>query len=363
MSEDAARTASGFQRATGYLRRMDRAVLAMAVIFVSLLAAAPGQARDSLGFTLDALLFISPFLAFSIFVAAAARATGADSQVARVLRGRPLWAIFAAALFGALSPFCSCGVVPVIAALLAAGVPIAPVMAFLIASPIMDPEMFILTAAVLGLPFALAKTAAAIGMGLVSGLATHAFAASAAFASPLRAGTGGCGSSRGIPESAADAAPASTQPASTQMVWTFWREPARRASFTAEARAVGWFLGKWLTLAFLLESLMVAWIPAATVGAWLGGDAWWAIPAAVLVGIPAYLNGFAAIPTVSALLDLGMAQGAALAFMVAGAVTSIPAAMAVFALVKRTVFVWYLTLGLGGSLTAGLAWQAVAGGG
>lgn len=50
-------------------------------------------------------------------------------------------------LFGSLSPLCSCGVVPVIAALLATGVPLAPVMAFLIASPIMDPVMFILTAA------------------------------------------------------------------------------------------------------------------------------------------------------------------------------------------------------------------------
>lgn len=354
MSDEATRRAagpaSGLQRMTGYLRRMDRVVLAMAAIFLALLAGAPAQARASLGFTLDALLFIAPFLAFSILVAAAAKATGADRQIARVLRGRPMAAIVAAALFGALSPFCSCGVVPVIAALLGAGVPIAPVMAFLIASPIMDPEMFILTAAVLGLPFALAKTAAAIGMGLVSGLATHALAGNATFAAPLRAGPGGCGSSCGIVEPTG----------ATPMVWTFWREAARRASFLGEARAVGWFLGKWLTLAFLLESLMVAWIPAEAVGAWLGGDAWWAIPAAVLVGIPAYLNGFAAIPTVSALIDLGMAQGAALAFMTAGAVTSIPAAMAVFALVKRRVFAWYLALGLGGSLTAGFAWQALA---
>ncbi len=79
-----------------------------------------------------------------------------------------------------------------------------------------------------------------------------------------------------------------------------------------------------------------------------------------MVGIPAYLNGFAAIPTVSALIEMGMAPGAALSFMVAGAVTSIPAAMAVFALVRRTVFLWYLLMGLGGSLAAGLAWQTIS---
>jgi hypothetical protein len=43
---------------------------------------------------------------------------------------------------------------------------------------------------------------------------------------------------------------------------------------------------------------------------------------------------------------------------VAGGVTSIPAAMAVFALVRRPVFLWYLALGLTGSLAAGVAYQA-----
>jgi len=105
---------------------------------------------------------------------------------------------------------------------------------------------------------------------------------------------------------------------------------------------------------------MVAWIPGETIAAWLGGAAWWAIPAAALAGIPAYLNGFAAIPTVAALIDLGMAPGAALTFMVAGAVTSIPAAMAVYALARRPVFLWYLALGLAGALASGVVFQAIA---
>ncbi len=45
--------------------------------------------------------------------------------------------------------------------------------------------------------------------------------------------------------------------------------------------------------------------------------------------------------------------------MVAGGVTSIPAAMAVFALVKRPVFALYLVLGLTGSMLVGFAYQAV----
>lgn len=338
-------------RVADLLRRLDRVVLATGTILLLLIPVNLAQFRESLYFTLDSLLHISPFLAASIFVGAAAKATGADNQVAAMLQGRQTTAIVLAALFGALSPFCSCGVVPIVAALLAAGVPLAPVMAFWIASPIMDPEMFILTAAVLGTPFAVAKTLAAIGMGLLAGFATRGLSGFEFFASPLLAKAGGCGSC-----CSKKSGPAQHDP----IVWRFWREPERKTLFRSEARAVGFFLTKWMTLAFLIESLMVAWIPAETVARGLGGEAWWAIPTAVLVGIPAYLNGFAAIPTVNALLEMGMAQGAAMAFMVAGAVTSLPASMAVFAIARRPVFAWYLLMGLGGSLAAGIAWQIAA---
>jgi uncharacterized membrane protein YraQ (UPF0718 family) len=140
-----------------------------------------------------------------------------------------------------------------------------------------------------------------------------------------------------------------------------WRTPERRAVFASKARATGLFLAKWLFLAFAIESLMVAWLPPDLIATALGGDSWQAIPLAVLVGIPAYLNGFAAIPLVGELIDLGMSPGAGMAFLTAGAVTSIPAAMAVFALVHRPVFFWYLALALTGSLATGLGYQLLVG--
>jgi uncharacterized membrane protein YraQ (UPF0718 family) len=145
------------------------------------------------------------------------------------------------------------------------------------------------------------------------------------------------------------------------VAWRFWTEGERRATFADTSRETGLFLLKWLTLAFLVESLMLAYLPADAIGAWLGGEAWWAVPLAALVGIPAYLNGYAAVPTVSGLIDLGMVPAAGLAFMLAGGVTSIPAAMAVFPLVRRPVFALYVALGLGGALTAGLLYQMAGG--
>ena len=58
----------------------------------------------------------------------------------------------------AMSPFWSCGVVPLIAAMLAMGVPLPAVMAFWSASSIMDPSMFVLTAGTQGTEFAVFKT-------------------------------------------------------------------------------------------------------------------------------------------------------------------------------------------------------------
>ena len=80
---------------------------------------------------------------------------------------------------------------------------------------------------------------------------------------------------------------------------------------------------------------------------------------AAAVGVPAYLNGYAAIPLVSWLMDMGMGPGAALAFITAGAVSSIPAALAVYHLVRKPVFFMYIALGLSGAVFSGYIYDLI----
>jgi len=324
---------------------LDGAVLAIVAIFAALLAFAPAQGAASFLFVLGSLVGVAPFLVLSIAIAATAGASGADNLIARVFTGRPATMILAAAAFGALSPFCSCGVIPLIAALLAMGVPLAPVMAFWLASPVIDPSMFLLTAGVLDLEFAVGKLLAAVWLGLAGGFGTLWLARAGWLADPLRegVGTGGCG--------------AGAVRAPKPVVWKFWREADRVARFRSDAARNALFLGKWLVLAFLLESLMLAWVPADLVAGAVGGEGALPILIATLVGVPAYLNGYAALPLVGGLIQQGMAQGAGLAFLVAGGVTSLPAAVAVFALVKRRVFALYIALALAGSFLSGVLFQ------
>ncbi|TQF84857.1 permease [Elioraea sp. Yellowstone] len=332
----------------GRLRRADRVLVASAALLLALLATAPAQAVASLGFLARALASIAPFLAVSVLVAGWAKATGADQQIARAFQGRETGAILAAAGLGALSPFCSCGVIPLIAGLLAAGVPIAPVMAFWLASPLMDPNQFALLVGAIGLEFALAKTLAAIGIGLFGGFGTLAIVGAGGLADPLRPAVGRPSACR---------AKRSLKPPAP--VWRFWTEPERAQVFVLESGRSAWFLLRWLSLAFLIESLMVVWLPGEAVARLLGEGNAFAIPLAVALGVPAYLNGFAAIPLVSGLIGLGMSPAVGLTFMLAGGVTSIPAAMAVWALVKPRVFAAYLAFAASGALAAGYGYMAV----
>ncbi|WP_246039963.1 permease [Sulfitobacter sabulilitoris] len=329
----------------------DQRIWLISVLILLLLAVfSPQQAIQSGQFAIAAVFHIAPYLVFSIGVAAYANASGADNLIARAFTGAPAVMILLGAFAGGLSPFCSCGVIPLIAALLTMGVPLSAVMAFWLASPIMDPSMFFLTSGVLGLEFAVAKTLAAIGLGLFGGTVVHMLSRSGSLSDPLRdgIGNGGCGGAK--------------IRAPHPVAWRFWLEEQRRGKFVATARDTTLFLAKWLLLAFILESLMLAWIPAETVSRVLGGTGLGPIMTATLVGVPAYLNGYAALPLVGGLIEQGMSPGAGLAFLVAGGVTSVPAAMAVWALAKARVFLLYIGLSLSGAFATGLVfqlWQAV----
>ncbi|MCV3272245.1 permease [Roseobacter sinensis] len=306
------------------------------------------ELSPTLVFAATALLHTAPFILFAVGAVAYLKASGAETLLAQAFAGNPARMIVMAALLGGLSPFCSCEVIPFIAALLAVGAPLAAVMAFWLASPLMDPAMFAITSGTLGWDFAIAKTLSAVGLGLLGGFGTLLFANTPVFADPLRArpAVGGCCGSK--------------KPFSGHPVWRFWQEKPRRQTLRNTAFENGLFLLKWLTLAYIIEAMMLTYVPAELIAGLLGGTGLKPIFLGALVGAPAYLNGYAAVPLVDALLAQGMAPGAAMSFVIAGGVSSIPAAIAVWALVKPRVFAAYLSYALVGALLAGLAWQAIA---
>ena len=209
--------------------------------------------------------------------------------------------------------------------------------------------MFFITSGALGFEFALAKTVAAVALGMMGGFSVKALAGTALYADPLKAApTRSCCSRSG---------PSALQ---GRPVWAFWRDAARRAEFREVAVENTLFLGKWLLLAYVLESLMLRYVPSELIATLLGGEGFGPILIASIVGAPAYLNGYAAVPLVSGLLEQGMAPGAAMSFVIAGGVSCVPAAVAVWALVKPRVFASYLIFAVTGAILAGSIWNMIA---
>lgn len=110
----------------------------------------------------------------------------------------------------------------------------------------------------------------------------------------------------------------------------------------------------WLIGAIAVGVAISRYVPADVVSVALGSDhGLLAVPVAALVSIPLYLNGVGAIPVVQGLMDQGMSTAAAVTFLLGGAVTTVPAMIAVRSVVNNRAFLVYLASGLLGSIAFG----------
>ncbi|MEL6289907.1 MAG: permease [Pseudomonadota bacterium] len=327
----------------GHFLRSPWVVTVGAPIIIALVD--PANLVAIITFAVSAFASTLPYIAIAVFLIAYLKAAGAEAMVANAFKGRETRMITFAALLGGLAPFCSCEVIPFIAGLLALGAPLSAVMAFWLSSPLIDPPTMLITAKALGVEFAVGKAVSAVALGLVGGFAIRAAVAGGFFGEPLRVRSSGaccgCGPS----------------PFEGKPNWTFGNEAPRRAVFNAEFLANARFLIRWLALAYVLEALLVTYVPGEAIARLVGGEGVLPIATSALVGMPAYLNSYVAPPLLAGLIEQGMSPGAAMAFMVAGAVSSIPAMAAVWSLVKPRVFAAYLLLGVGGAIVSGLVFQ------
>ncbi|MEJ8472604.1 permease [Roseibium algae] len=307
------------------------------------------QARtlEVIEFAVRAFASTLPYVVFAVLLIAWLKAAGAEGYIAKAFEGREWQAICLAALFGGLAPFCSCEVIPFVAGLLAVRAPLSAIMAFWLSSPLIDPPTVLITAAALGWSFAIGKAVFAVSLGLFGGLMVAVALRVGWFGNPVRVGGPSTASCCGA--SAKTGKP----------VWRFWSEPERVSQFRTELKINALFLAKWLALAYVLEALLVTYVPATLIAGIVGGEGVVPIFVAALVGMPAYLNSYVAPPLLAGLVEQGMSNGAAMSFMIAGAVSSIPAMAAVWSLVRPQVFAAYLGLGLFGAVTSGLIFQWV----
>jgi uncharacterized protein len=239
------------------------------------------------------------FLALS-FLIGLLQAWVPEEKVRLVFEKRsPVGAYVGGAALGAITPFCSCSGIPVLAGLLRSGAPFGPTMTFLFASPLLDPVVLGLFAFVIGLKgvalYAVVTFVASIGMGvLLARLGLESDVKEAAYRSQ---GEDGCCS------------------VSFLSVW-------RRAW----SEAWGFFVPvlPYLLVGTAIGAVVYGFIPTEWVASVAGADQPLAIPMAAAFGVPIYVTAETFFPITSALLEKGMGLGAVVALVVTGMGVSLP---------------------------------------
>ena len=307
----------------------------------------PEDFSSIITFASKALMGTIPFILFAVSMVAYLKASGAESLVSKAFKGQEIRTIFIATLVGGLAPFCSCEVIPFIASMLALGVPLSAVMAFWLSSPLIDPPALLITASALSWDYAIAKTLSALAIGLIGGFGIYFLSKFGMFSHPLKQeNKNGCRSCCGT-----------TDPFNQNLELKFWNKTERIHIFKEEFTSNGLFLLKWLSLAYLIEAFMVQYLSAQVIGKFLSGEGFSSIIIGAFAGVPAYLNSYAAPAIVSGLIEQGLSSGGAMAFLVGGAISSIPAMTAVWSLVNRSTFIAYLVFGFGGAILCGITFQ------
>ena len=243
--------------------------------------------------------------------------------------------ILIASVLGAVSPLGSYAVIPIFTAMLAAGLPKAPMMTFLVSSPLIDPVIFILTWTVINPPMAFARLASAIILGIMCGVAVDYL---------TKKGL--------ILQEALEAVPLNPNRKESLELSTFPEEDVRRENKLSEALALMWktvkYPGRYFLIAILLAALVATYVPRDAIVRYMGAGHTSVFIAAAM-GIPLYMCGGGAIPLVAQFLHMGMDNGAALAFLVVGPATRIAPMVTVFSLVRKKIFlVYFLVVLLGG---------------
>ncbi len=351
-------------------------------------------------FILQSFLHIWPYLLITIPLAVIIRLTNVSKIIHKSMSGNPLISIFLATVLGAFSPFCSCGVIPVVASLLLGGVPLAPVMSFWIASPSMDPEIFFLSTAALGWRLSIWRLAATFCISLFSGYITHLAVKSkflgtevlsTSHVAPLsqlrkrlwrkyilgtlykllsllaprvhRIQLLGLYSQKGelsmeIPcggqtECAGDLDAADCSTGENACGSGTNENRTLLLRILDESWKAFALVAKFMALAFFINAIIAFYVPEDFIAGVLGGKGGFSVILSSLMGIPVYTSNITALPLVSGLLKLGMNEGAALAFLIAGPTTTLPAMMAVWGIAKRKVFLMYVSYSLLGAILFG----------
>ncbi len=266
---------------------------------------------------LAALAHNWPFLALSVVIAAVLKLYMNPATISAFLNRRRTAGVVGATVAAVATPLCSCGTTALALGMIANLMPWAPIVAFIAASPLTSPEELVYSAGLFGWPFAWTFFAASIFVGLAAGAVTAMLERRGWLAQQTRIRLEAAAVPAAAPASDCGCACDCAQPAPPP--------PRRLRLLTTELLGTGRRLVLMFVAFAFVGYFLNGLIPAAWMAALFGEGATYGVPLAAVLGFPVYISTEASLPLVRSMIDAGMSQGAALAFLITGAGTSLGA--------------------------------------
>jgi uncharacterized protein len=221
----------------------------------------------------------------------------------------------AAVVLAFVTPFCSCSTIPIIVNMLKKKIPFGVVMIFLFSSPVLDPTILTLMAAILGWKVAIVYTIITSILSIVIGFALERL-----------------GFERFV----------------KNVVMTGYVEKEKKFNVkmaVAETTNLMKSVLPYLLIGAAVGAIIHGLIPTETISYLFGGKRWWLIPIAAIVGIPLYIRLSSMIPISQVLILKGMALGPVMAMMISSAGASLPEVILLKSIFKKElVFMFVLSV-------------------
>ncbi|WP_373894015.1 permease [Virgibacillus sp. CBA3643] len=218
--------------------------------------------------------------------------------------------------FGAITPFCSCSTIPVLAGLLNAKVPFGPSMSFLIASPLMNPVMIFMLWALLGWKIALVYFIVLSIFSILVGLLFSNLNLAETYKGVIVKGDGFFSN----------------------------KQESRVKQALNDAWAFLYPMLPYLFIGVFIGAFIYGFVPAAFITKYASGDGIFSVMVASVIGIPMYIRPETMLPIAEALVSKGMSMGTVIALVIGGAGASIPEVVMLSKLFKRKFLVAFISV-------------------
>ncbi len=281
---------------------------------------------------LDILNGASVWLVISFILAGLLHNVLSPDKLQRMLGNRKLSSILKGTVSGMLLPICSCGVIPLGLGMYYSGAYLGPTLAFMTATPIINPAAVLLAYGFLGPQIATIYLITGFVVPVLIGIVGNALAGPEIHAPGVQ--------NHAAPielESREQLSPA--QKLRAGLHWGFGD--------------LGIAVSKYVCLGILLAGLIIALIPPAFIQQYLGNPGLLSIAGIAVLGMIMYVCAVGHIPFIAALVATGAAPGLAITFLMTGAATNLPELISMYKMIgKRAVAIYSLVL-TGSSLLVG----------